>query len=132
MVPTIQTLLTDFLANNSLLDFSLVLATIVTSLSNFMKLTPDSDMDMIDLQGSGDKADEAADAGADSDSDAESEHSGDSSVEFDDASTMPTSVGGDSSVPSWASDNGAGMRKILKAFKMLQADYNEKFKKMWA
>jgi hypothetical protein len=97
-----------------------------------MKLTPDSDMDMIDLQGSGDKADEAADGGADSDSDAESEHSGDSSVEFDDASTKPTSVGGDSSVPAWASDNGAGMRKILKAFKMLQVDYNEKFRKMWA
>jgi hypothetical protein len=94
-----------------------------------MKLTPDSDMDMIDLQGSGDKAEEAA--GSDTDSDAESEDSGDSSVEFDDVSTRPTSVSG-SAVPSWASDNGAGMRKILKAFKMLQLDYNEKFKKMWA
>lgn len=112
-------------------DFSLVLATIVTSLSNFMKLTPDSDMDMIDLQGSGDKVEEAA--GSDTDSDAESEHSGESSVEYDDASTLPTSVGDtESSVPSWASDNGAGMRKILKAFKMLQADYNAKFLKMWA
>lgn len=94
-----------------------------------MKLTPDSDMDMIDLQGSGDKAEEAA--GSDTDSDAESEDSGDSSVDFDDVSTLPTSISG-STVPSWASDNGAGMRKILKAFKMLQADYNEKFKKMWA
>lgn len=95
-----------------------------------MKLTPDSDMDMIDLQGSGDKVEEAA--GSDTDSDAESEHSGESSVEYDDASTLPTSVGEESSVPSWASDNGAGMRKILKAFKMLQADYNAKFLKMWA
>lgn len=84
---------------------------------------------MIDLQGSGDKVEEAA--GSDTDSDAESEDSGDSSVEFDDASTLPTSVS-DSTVPSWASDNGAGMRKILKAFKMLQADYNAKFLKMWA
>ncbi|KAE9979379.1 hypothetical protein EG327_007041 [Venturia inaequalis] len=116
-------------------DFSLVLATIVTSLSNFMKLTPDSDMDMIDLQGSGDKVEEAA--GSDTDSDAESEHSGVSSVDYDDASTLPTSVGGTSvadgeGVPSWASDNGAGMKKILKAFKMLQAEYNAKFMKMWA
>lgn len=94
-----------------------------------MKLTPEADMDMIDLQGSGDKAEEAA--GSDTDSDAESEKSGSTEDEFDDVSTLPTSIS-DSTVPSWASDNGAGMRKILKAFKMLQADYNEKFKKMWA
>jgi hypothetical protein len=101
-----------------------------------MKLTPDSDMDFIDLQGSGDKADEAAAVGtegSDNDSDVDSVGA-ESSVEdeFDDGSTLPTSVGGEGSVPSWASDNGAGMRKILKAFKMLQTEYNEKFKKMWA
>lgn len=84
---------------------------------------------MIDLQGSGDKAEEAA--GSDTDSDAESEASGSSGDDSDDVSTLPTSVS-DSTVPAWASDNGAGLRKILKAFKMLQVDYNEKFKKMWA
>jgi len=33
-------------------DFSLVLATIVTSLQNFMKLSPDCETDMLDVQGS--------------------------------------------------------------------------------
>jgi hypothetical protein len=39
-------------------DFSMVLATIVTSLSNFMNLGTDSDLDFIDVRGGGDEADE--------------------------------------------------------------------------
>ncbi|OCL04189.1 P-loop containing nucleoside triphosphate hydrolase protein [Glonium stellatum] len=39
-------------------DFSLILATIVTSLSNFMKLSPDNDMGMAEIMGSGDAAEE--------------------------------------------------------------------------
>jgi hypothetical protein len=39
-------------------DFSMVLATIVTSLSNFMNLGTDSDLDFIDIRGGGDEADE--------------------------------------------------------------------------
>jgi hypothetical protein len=39
-------------------DFSMVLATIVTSLSNFMKLGSDSDLDFIDIRGGGDEGEE--------------------------------------------------------------------------
>jgi hypothetical protein len=39
-------------------DFSMVLATIVTSLSNFMKLGTESDLDFIDIRGGGDEAEE--------------------------------------------------------------------------
>lgn len=39
-------------------DFSMVLATIVTSLSNFMNLGSDSDLDFIDIRGGGDEAEE--------------------------------------------------------------------------
>lgn len=83
-----------------------MLATIVTSLSNFMKLTPESDLEMIELQGSGDAAEEAA-GGA-----------GDDPTTVDDAGTPP--------------NDGEGLMMVLKAFKMLQGDFNEKFKKMWA
>ncbi|KAF2467823.1 DEAD/DEAH box helicase [Lindgomyces ingoldianus] len=39
-------------------DFSMVLATIVTSLSNFMKLTPESDLDFTEVRGEGDEEEE--------------------------------------------------------------------------
>jgi superfamily II RNA helicase len=39
-------------------DFSMVLATIVTSLSNFMNLGSDSDLDFIDIRGGGDEGEE--------------------------------------------------------------------------
>lgn len=39
-------------------DFSMVLATIVTSLSNFMNLGTESDLDFIDIRGGGDEAEE--------------------------------------------------------------------------
>lgn len=41
-------------------DFSMVLATIVTSLSNFMNLTNESDLDFTDVRGEGDEAEERA------------------------------------------------------------------------
>lgn len=43
------------------LDFSLVLATIVTSLKNFMMLSADDELDMIDVMGSGDAHEESED-----------------------------------------------------------------------
>ncbi|KAL9084811.1 MAG: hypothetical protein Q9165_007879 [Trypethelium subeluteriae] len=42
-------------------DFSLVLATIITSLQNFMKLTDNSDMDMLDLKGAFDQREDSKD-----------------------------------------------------------------------
>lgn len=54
-------------------DFSLVLATVVTSLENFLKLTPTDETDMINLSGQGDVMEE--DAGGEEDSNAPSEKS---------------------------------------------------------
>jgi hypothetical protein len=71
-----------------------------------MKLTPESDLDMIDIQGSGDAAEEAA-GGAEDDS-----------TTVNDAETQI--------------DDGEGLMKVLKAFMMLQENFNAKFKEMWA
>jgi hypothetical protein len=46
---------------DAVIDFSLVLATIITSLKNFMKLCPRSDVDMIDIMGSVDAYQEQQD-----------------------------------------------------------------------
>ncbi|KAL2374963.1 DEAD/DEAH box helicase, variant [Blastomyces gilchristii SLH14081] len=45
-------------------DFSMVLATIVTSLENFLKLTPGTDADAIDVMGSGEMYEGEVDVGA--------------------------------------------------------------------
>ncbi|KAK3113657.1 hypothetical protein LTR53_008839 [Teratosphaeriaceae sp. CCFEE 6253] len=67
-------------------DFSLVLATIVTSLLNFMKLREGTDMDMLDVMGDLDAHDEAEDNEV-ADSEAQSEMSGPSAA--DSAISMP-------------------------------------------
>ncbi|EFR05209.1 DEAD/DEAH box helicase [Nannizzia gypsea CBS 118893] len=45
-------------------DFSLVLATIVTSLENFLKLSPDTDVSILDAMGTGDTQENELDAAA--------------------------------------------------------------------
>jgi hypothetical protein len=62
---------------------------------------------MIELQGSGDAAEEAAGGAGDD----------------------PTTAVDDAGTPI---DDGEGLMKVLKAFKILQGNFNEKFKKMWA
>jgi hypothetical protein len=87
-------------------DFSLVLATIIASMKNFMGLKAD-DEDFADLRGSGDAAEELA--GEESDGEEEE-------------------LGGG----TWSTHGGGGMAKVLKAFVMLKASFDEKFKVMWA
>ncbi|KAF2185444.1 hypothetical protein K469DRAFT_160360 [Zopfia rhizophila CBS 207.26] len=142
-------------------DFSLVLATIVTSLSNFMKLTPESDLDFADVRGEGEEADERQE------DELMPEDSG-----YETASTIPTrtaKVGGnqqemtarqkkkkvvdswddedledevevenknvknttmqDEEKPAW--ENG-GLLNVLKAFRMLREEFDEKFRAIWA
>jgi ATP-dependent RNA helicase DDX60 len=102
-------------------DFSMVLATIVTSLKNFMLLKADDDL-MIDVQGSGDVAEELAGDNADANGVVNGESA-------DDAKSDSES---DFSTPSWGKDGGAGLLHVLKAFAMLQEEFNEKFKAIWA
>lgn len=64
-------------------DFSLVLATIITSLLNFMKLKEGTDMDMLDVMGDLDMHDEAEDndvAGSDEQSEMSAPSAADSGI----------------------------------------------------
>jgi superfamily II RNA helicase len=88
-------------------DFSLVLATIVASLESF--LNPDSEQDdsaMADVQDAGDTLNESESSSNESDEEYDSEDS------FE----------GDS----------ARLGKLYKALKLLQTEFDEKFKKVWA
>jgi hypothetical protein len=99
---------------NSASDFSLVLATIVTSLMNFMNLNPDSDGDMTDVQGSGDAVEEAA------------------GVKVETQPGVVEEDGPESSAPAWELDEGQGLMKVLQAFKLLKEEFDGKFKVMWS
>lgn len=101
-------------------DFSLVLATINTSLTNFMKFSAGSDTDMIDVMGGGD---------------AFEEEQLDKSIrerktEENDGEGPETPS--EASPPAWETDGGKGLLHVLKAFRALADEFNEKFKSMWA
>ncbi|EPS30640.1 hypothetical protein PDE_05592 [Penicillium oxalicum 114-2] len=163
-------------------DFSLVLATIVTSLENFLKLTPDTDLDMLDVMGQGEAYElELDDEGIEFDekmtvpnqaaraqspktimaspAPAARTKSKSSLVAEnwdDDLSDAPNEVDEEPEAPSpWktraarregkklpkatvqkssaASDSEDGrILLVLKAFKMLQSEFNEKFRAFWA
>ncbi|PWY75483.1 DEAD/DEAH box helicase [Aspergillus heteromorphus CBS 117.55] len=146
-------------------DFSLVLATIVTSFENFLKLSPGTDLDMIDATGSGDaheidlddkiidatpdrstgiagrpsapaqakaqaalaptpapvkkKKAKVADSWDDDMSDSSSEE--EEEVKPAKLETTPVDKLGDK-----------GFLQVLKAFKLLQEEFNGKFRAMWA
>ncbi|KAI3082951.1 hypothetical protein CBS147353_2546 [Aspergillus niger] len=157
-------------------DFSLVLATIVTDFENYLKLSPNIDVDLLDVAGSGDVHeidldDNAYDAKEPQPGTAvKSAHLAQAPVQ---ATTKPplTSVSANSKkakvADSWedeqSDDEGRGNEnnipergggskatskltssaspgqieekgflQVLKAFKMLRDDFNEKFKAMWA
>lgn len=147
-------------------DFSLVLATIVTSLENFLKLTPGTEVDMLEVAGSGDLAEgevdeklidfdasgavgavpggpavvplkqqqaiptpvrtlmrkakvvDSWDEGMESESDEEVE----AETQSEEVSEDPTAFNAEES----------GILMVLKGFKVVQRDFNEKFRKMWA
>ena len=95
-------------------DFSLILKTIITSFQNFMKLVPSSDMDMIDIQ----DEDEASDGNAGLKEVAKA------------VDNVLLSENGEA--PAWEKDGEAGLMKVLSAFRKLEADFNTKFRAMWA
>jgi len=147
-------------------DFSLVLATVVTSLENFLKVVPVDESEMINLSGQGDVME--ADVGDEEESNAPSEKSSkiatakapepvlkakkkkvvkdswDASDSDDEtvftspeeaASTARTSeslLGSDDYSSSVGSSSEDGLLNVLAAFRMLKAEFDEKFKAMWA
>ena len=88
-------------------DFSLILATIITSMKNFMGMKEDDALDFDEVRGSGDAAEELA-----GEKDAVEEKTG--------------------PAPAWTHDDGKGMARVLTAFKMLKKEFDEKFRAMWA
>ncbi|CEN62965.1 hypothetical protein ASPCAL09593 [Aspergillus calidoustus] len=157
-------------------DFSLVLATIVTSLENFMKLTPGMDTDLLDSMGGADASDDELDAGAGSkpvnlplrgqpDAKAgvamakqrkqskvadswDDDLSDNSDKKF---STAPGHInhaaesldekskqqfrGPSHDRRSNEADDfleGEGLLQVLRAFKMLQKEFNDRFRAIWA
>lgn len=88
-------------------DFSLVLATIVTSLENFMKVAPMEDDEMASLAGQGDVMEEGVDA--DEESDAPSSKASKSSREKAPEPVRKTTSGKKKAVPdSWDGSDGEG------------------------
>jgi hypothetical protein len=83
-------------------DFTLVLATIITALTNFMNL---GDEDMSEVQGSGDVFDETA------------------GVKDEDAAAPAATL---------ETRDGQGLMKVLRAFQLLKQEFDEKFKVIWS
>ncbi|KAF2734355.1 P-loop containing nucleoside triphosphate hydrolase protein [Polyplosphaeria fusca] len=150
-------------------DFSMVLATIVTSFSNFLKLTPTSDLDLAEVRGEGDEEDERKedkllpdDSGydtastvsgpggpmrgapgtktlpiltkkkakvADSWDDADDADDDDRDFEAEAAARAKQEAILDEK-PAW--EEGTGLLNVLKAFTLLKAEFDTKFKAMWA
>lgn len=81
---------------------------------NFMKLNPDSDGDMTEVQGSGDAVEEAAGVKKEQEP----------GVVDDTESDVPS--------PAWKLDEGEGLMKVLQAFKLLKEEFDLKFKVMWS
>jgi ATP-dependent RNA helicase DDX60 len=143
-------------------DFSLVLATIVTSLTNFLKLEQIEDGDMANLAGQGDTMEEEADVAAEvaaegpsnmpssGISKGDTEELGKKSqkkkkqvvpdtweVEEDVIASEEKAAGDeelydDYSEESDASSTEDSILNVLHAFKMLKEEFDEKFKAMWA
>ncbi|KAH7057428.1 hypothetical protein B0J12DRAFT_413955 [Macrophomina phaseolina] len=134
-------------------DFSMVLATIVTSLTNFITQSPDGDHEAIlDAVGRGDAHEEQVEdrlleeatapreekkalpvqvkkprkkAVADSwDDDAEDDE--------DQGAADGASADGGPKAPAWEDDGEGNLLDVLDAFKKLSDEFNEKFKAMWA
>ena len=99
----------------------MTLATITTSLSSFLGLATESDLDFIDVRGGGDDEEEnREDKMLPSDTATEEvEESWD--AEDDDEKKEP---------PAW--EEGEGLLNVLKAFKALKEDFDTKFRAMWA
>jgi hypothetical protein len=107
------------------IDFSLVLATIITTLTNFIKPASVSEVDATDLKGSGDLHEESEDDKMTIESDdiagQKGNHSPPANV-WDDE---------DDEIREW-NDVDIRLPKVLQAFLCLKGDFDGKFKQMWA
>ncbi|TLD21429.1 hypothetical protein PspLS_09123 [Pyricularia sp. CBS 133598] len=152
-------------------DFSMILATIITSLDNFLDPKagyPDMTdvQDVFDRVAEGQEVDEGGEGDdvqqvdmpiplgevtnkktskkkkvADSWDDDENEEENEPAVGYSTVNgrNQPSTHNSDSGtelgrddVPAWQRQDEANLRNILKAFKLLQAEFDEKFKKVWA
>lgn len=139
-------------------DFSLVLATIVTSLANFLDPSTGAfdDMAMLDVQDAGDVLEEQTDARLD----VEETHANDAikkqvktshgrkklakkgkisdswnddeDQDGDDAELEDNSSSEDSEAESEGTGEGKGLVDVYRAFKLLQNEFEVKFRKVWA
>jgi hypothetical protein len=113
------------LSTNRHLDFSLVLATIITTLTNFIKPASASEADATDLKGSGDLHEESEDDKIIIESD---------DIAGQKGSYSPLSNVWDDEDPEteeWG-DVDRRLPKVLKAFLCLKEGFDSKFKQMWA
>lgn len=148
-------------------DFSFVLATIVTSLSNFLKIDANGDVDILDVQADGDRVEEAKEdkVGEKEEMDEKKPMDAtfnamgaplkeepikkktkkakvldswdDDDEDEEETSQMGTNGGQAASeladmISAWDIEKDGGFLKVLKAFRRLQENFNEKFKAMWA
>ncbi|KAH7409767.1 DEAD/DEAH box helicase-like protein [Phaeosphaeria sp. MPI-PUGE-AT-0046c] len=113
-------------------DFSLVLATIITALTNFMKPCSASEADATDLKGSGDAHAESEDESMTIESDDNEKQRSNNQSSSD--AWGPLGAWDDEEDDELEDENDADMRlpKVLQAFKCLKRDFDSKFKQMWA
>lgn len=142
----------------SLKDFSLVIATIVTSLANYLGTCAVDDSDMIEVQdGSEEVGDQDEDdlpppsstsqgnLGTQQSSEMpktkkkpkkeallDSWEDGDVSSEEDSGSEAGTGQGADASASAWDGQEARGLVQVYQAFVMLQNEFDTKFKKIGA
>ena len=134
-------------------DFSLVLATITTSLENFLNVAPMDGGDMADVMGLGDALEEEDDGAEDSEAPLnrpsaatattlphvtrkKKEKVLDSWDAFEDDeevdSVADTLFEGDDASSSGGTATDEGLANVLLAFRMLKVEFDTKFKAMWA
>ena len=141
-------------------DFSLILATIIASLSVFMKLSSGSELDMLDVIGNGDVAENLQDgdlaeaenktpeplaATNASRQPAKKSTTGKRAKVADDWETAEQQAVADDAAKAWAAegleDGSAasgdargerGLMQVLKALQRLKTEFDITFKKMWA
>ncbi|MCJ1394369.1 hypothetical protein MMC18_007247 [Xylographa bjoerkii] len=134
-------------------DFSLVLATITTSLENFLNVAPMDDGDMMNVMGLGDALEEEDDGAEDSEAPLnrpsaatattlpqvtrkKKEKVLDSWDAFEDDeevnSVADTLFDGDDASSSGGTATDEGLANVLLAFRMLKVEFDTKFKAMWA
>lgn len=143
-------------------DFSLVLATIVTSLTNFLDLDAgaDSDLAMMDVQDAEDAARETSDALEPDDVPGDMAHGAlpvqDEGAQKAEAAAAPKKVkkakvidswdddessedeaaaaeaAAKAAGPAWEGDGERNLAQVLRMFKTVQQQFDEKFRKQWA